>query len=154
MFNGLAIEKLETEWKTYPVVKISFGAGKYSDSNILKQKLNFMLGQYEEEYGIQSNPNKVYSVRMSRLIIEISKATNKQFFFLIDEYDKPVLDAIYSDFENENRTILQDLYSPLKDYDAYIKFVFITGITKIDHVNISINLTTSAWTTTTPIFAE
>lgn len=81
MFNGLAIEKLETEWKTYPVVKISFGAGKYSDSNILKQKLNFMLGQYEEEYGIQSNPNKVYSVRMSRLIIEISKATNKQFFF-------------------------------------------------------------------------
>lgn len=136
LFEGLAISKLETEWKTYPVVKISFGAGKYTNSKILKQKLDFTLGQYENEYGIQAKIDEVFSVRLSRLILKIHEATKKQVVFLIDEYDKPVLDAIYSDFENENRTILQDLYSPLKDYDEYIKFVFITGITKIDHVNI------------------
>lgn len=136
LFKGLAIENLETEWKTYPVVKISFGAGKYTNSQTLKQKLDFTLGQYEEEYGIHSKADEVFSVRMSRLILEISKITNKQVVFLIDEYDKPVLDAVYTDFENENRIILQDLYSPLKDYDEFIRFLFITGITKIDHVNI------------------
>lgn len=136
LFTGLAIEKLETEWKTYPVVKISFGAGKYIDSTTLKRKLNFILGEYEQQYEIPIDENEIFSVRLSRLILKIHETTKNQVVFLIDEYDKPVLDAIYSDSENENRVILQDLYSPLKDYDAYIKFVFITGITKIDHVNI------------------
>lgn len=136
LFEGLKIASLETEWKTYPIVKISFGAGKFIDANSLKRKLNFILSEYEQKYEIPIDEDEIFSVRLSRLILKISSTTNKQIVFLIDEYDKPVLDAIYSDFENENRTILQDLYSPLKDYDAYIKFVFITGITKIDHVNI------------------
>lgn len=136
LFEGLKIASLETEWKTYPIVKISFGAGKFIDANSLKRKLNFILSEYEQKYEIPIDEDEIFSVRLSRLILKISNTTNKQIVFLIDEYDKPVLDAIYSDFENENRTILQDLYSPLKDYDAYIKFVFITGITKIDHVNI------------------
>lgn len=136
LFEGLKIASFETEWKTYPIVKISFGGGRFSDSIILKEQLDFMLGQYEKEYEITNDKSLAFSVRMKRLILTIAEKTNKQIVFLIDEYDKPVLDAIYSDFENENRTILQDLYSPLKDYDAYIKFVFITGITKIDHVNI------------------
>lgn len=94
------------------------------------------MSEYEQKYGITIDENEIFSVRMKRLILKIHEATKNQVVFLIDEYDKPVLDAIYSDFENENRVILQDLYSPLKDYDEYIKFVFITGITKIDHVNI------------------
>lgn len=136
LFEGLKIASLETEWKTYPIVKISFGAGKFIDANSLKRKLNFILSEYEQKYEIPIDEDEIFSVRLSRLILKISNTTNKQIVFLIDEYDKPVLDAIYSDFENENRTILQDLYSPLKDYDAYIKFVFITEITKIDHANI------------------
>lgn len=136
LFKGLAIENLETEWKTYPVVKINFGGGRFVDSTVLKQQLDLQLGLYEQKYGISSDESKVFSVRMARLIQTIAEKTKTQVVFLIDEYDKPVLDAFYTDFENENRVILQDLYSPLKACDEFIRFVFITGITKIDHVNI------------------
>lgn len=136
LFKGLAIENLETEWKTYPVLKISFGGGKFIDSHILRRQLNFILGGYEQDYGIPSDENEVFSVRLAKLLQAISKTTQKQTVILIDEYDKPVLDALYSGFENENRNILQDFYSPLKDLDELIRFVFITGITKISHVNI------------------
>ena len=55
---------------------------------------------------------------------------------LIDEYDKPILDALYTDYEEQNRQELRSFYSPLKDLDKYIRFLFITGITKVSHVNI------------------
>ncbi len=55
---------------------------------------------------------------------------------LIDEYDKPILDALYTEYEEQNRQELRSFYSPLKDLDRYIRFLFITGITKVSHVNI------------------
>ena len=70
------------------------------------------------------------------LLNEIYIKTGKQVVILIDEYDKPILDALYTDFEEPNRQILRAFYSPLKDCDQYIKFLFITGITKVSHVNI------------------
>lgn len=135
LFKGLAIENLETEWNEYPVLKISFGAGNFVDTKGLVAKLDFIVSRYEEDFEIEKK-SEDFAVRFSNIIERLYKKTGKQVVILIDEYDKPILDALYTPSEEENRNILRSFYSPLKDYDYCIKFLFITGITKVSHVNI------------------
>ncbi len=135
LFKGLALESLEKEWAEYPVLKISFGADNYPDLECLKSQENLILSKYEKEYGIEvSDPRS--APRLNNIITTAYEKTGKQVVILIDEYDKPILDALYTEFEEQNRQELRSLYSPLKDCDKYIRFLFITGITKISHVNI------------------
>ncbi len=68
-----------------------------------------------------------------------------QVVILIDGYDKPILDALYTEAEEQNRQELRSFYSPLKDCDKYIRFLFITGITKMSHVNIFSGLNWRGW---------
>lgn len=135
LFQGLAIEKLEKNWVEYPVFKISFGANSYEKTSALYARINTILSDYEKEYSI-TKASDDNSERLANLIKSVYEKTGKQVVILIDEYDKPILDALYSASEEENRQILRAFYSPLKDYDQYIKFIFITGITKVSHVNI------------------
>ncbi|MBO4319733.1 MAG: AAA family ATPase [Treponema sp.] len=135
LFHGLAIEEFEKEWIEYPVLKISFGAGSYETNEKLLSMIDYLLSTYEKKYEIQKNSDNP-AVRLSNLISCLYEKTGKQVVILIDEYDKPILDALYTDFEEQNRQELRGFYSPLKDYDKYIRFLFITGITKVSHVNI------------------
>lgn len=135
LFKGLAIEKLEKDWSEYPVLKISFGGGSYETKDKLLSTIDFILNKYEQEYGIKKQSENP-SVRLSNIILNLSGQTGKQVVILIDEYDKPILDALYTKFEEQNRQELRNFYSPLKDLDKYIRFLFITGITKVSHVNI------------------
>lgn len=135
LFKGLALEKLEKNWTVYPVLKISFGADNYPDLESLKSALNLQISRYEKHYNIQVD-DKRFATRLNNLIIHVSEQTKKQVVILIDEYDKPVLDALYTEYEEQNRQELRSFYSPLKELDAYIRFLFITGITKVSHVNI------------------
>lgn len=135
LFKGLALEKLETEWIEYPVLHISFGANSYELDNKLHARLDALLKEFEKKYNIQ-NLNKDEAERFSDVIKTAYEKTGKQVVILIDEYDKPILDALYTEHEEKNRAILRSFYSNLKDNDAYIKFLFITGITKVSHVNI------------------
>ncbi len=76
--------------------------------------IDFILGKYEQENGItklSDNP----SVRLSNLILTVSEKKQKQVVILIDEYDKPILDALYTEYEEQNRQELRNFYSPLKD---------------------------------------
>ena len=77
-----------------------------------------------------------FEARLQKIIEKAYESTGKKVVILIDEYDKPVLDALYSEDEDANRAMLRGLYSPLKGMDSYIQFLFITGITKVSHVNI------------------
>ena len=135
LFKGLAIEKLEKEWTQYPVLKISFGSDNYPDLESLKSALNLQLSGYEKLYGIQVE-DKRFAPRFTNIIKGIVEQTGKKLVILIDEYDKPILDALYTEYEEQNRQELRSFYSPLKDSDKYIRFLFITGITKVSHVNI------------------
>lgn len=135
LFKGLAIEKLEKEWTEYPVLKISFGADNYPDFESLKSALNLQLSGYEKFYGIQVE-DKRFAPRFTNIIKRVVEQTGRQVVILIDEYDKPILDALFTEYEEQNRQELRSFYSPLKDSDKYIKFLFITGITKVSHVNI------------------
>lgn len=135
LFHGLAIEKLEKDWVEYPVIKINFVSDGYSEKGSLASRLNFMLSKYEELYGITEIDDR-FAGRFENIITKAYNQTQKQVVILIDEYDKPILDALYTEIEEQNRSELRDFYSPLKGCDHYIKFIFITGITKVSHVNI------------------
>ena len=135
LFKGLAIETLEKEWIEYPVLKISFGRGTYETKDKLLSIIDAILNENENQFGIKKTSDNP-AVRFSNLIKTVSNQTGKQLVILIDEYDKPILDALYTEFEEQNRQELRSFYSPLKDSDKYIRFLFITGITKVSHVNI------------------
>lgn len=135
LFKGLALEKLEKDWIEYPVITISFGSGSYETKDKLLSMIDYCLSKYEKSYQLEKfsdNP----AVRLSNLLSTMYEKTGKQVVILIDEYDKPILDAIYTEYEEQNRQELRNFYSPLKDSDKYIRFLFITGITKVSHVNI------------------
>ena len=136
LFAGLALEQLEQDWIEYPVLKISFGGNSFETTQILKSHINILLGKFEKKYDVIPDDIENFGGRLAVLLNEIYIKTGKQVVILIDEYDKPILDALYTDFEGQNRQILRAFYSPLKDCDQYIKFLFITGITKVSHVNI------------------
>lgn len=136
LFKGLAIETLEKEWTEYPVLKISFGRGSYETKDKLLSIIDAMLNENERRFGIEKKSDNP-AVRLSYLIETASEQSAcKKVVILIDEYDKPILDALYTEYEEQNRQGLRSFYSPLKDSDKYIRFLFITGITKVSHVNI------------------
>ena len=135
LFEGLEIETLEKDWIEYPVIKISFGADNYPDLDCLKSQENLILSKYEKEYGIEVTDPRA-APRLNNIITTAYEKIGKQVVILIDEYDKPILDALYTEYEEQNRQELRAFYSPLKDCDKYIRFLFITGITKVSHVNI------------------
>ena len=135
LFKGLAIETLEKEWIEYPVLKISFGVNSYENNERLRSRLDSIVSENEARYNIEKQSDDP-AERFANIIREVSKKFNQKLVILIDEYDKPILDALYTEFEEQNRQELRSFYSPLKDSDKYIRFLFITGITKVSHVNI------------------
>ena len=135
LFKGLAIESLEKEWIEYPVLKISFGVNSYENNERLRSRLDSIVSENEARYNIEKQSDDP-AERFANIIREVSKKFNQKLVILIDEYDKPILDALYTEFEEQNRQELRSFYSPLKDSDKYIRFLFITGITKVSHVNI------------------
>ena len=136
LFKGLAIEKLEKEWTEYPVLHFSMASGKHLEKNELQKYLLFILEKNERVFGIQSDlqaPN----LRLANLIATVYQKTGKQVVVLIDEYDAPLLDVVHEKSSLEAlRNVMRNFYSPLKDYEPYLRFVFLTGITKFSQLSI------------------
>lgn len=136
LFRGLAIEKLEQEWTDYPVLHFSMASGKHMEKEQLQQYLLFILEKNERAFGIDSDI-KAPNLRFSNLIEFVHQKTGKQVVVLIDEYDAPLLDVAHKvDQQNELRNIMRNFYSPLKDSEPYLRFVFLTGITKFSQMSI------------------
>ena len=135
LFTGLALEKLEKDWIEYPIVYLNFSQDGFSTDESLKSNLNSTLSEYEEKYQIINKEDR-FALRLKKIIQKANEITGKKVVVLIDEYDKPILDALYTEYEEKNRTILRDFYVTLKACDEYIRFLFITGITRISHMNI------------------
>ena len=89
----------------------------------------------EKKFSVKKESDDL-AERLGNIIRSVYNQTGKQLVILVDEYDKPILDALYSEYEEQNRQMLRSFYSPLKDCDKYIRFLFITGITKVSHINI------------------
>lgn len=136
LFNGLYLEK-NWDWdKKHPVIHISFSKGNFSADAELDKSIEAALGRHAEQYGITLK-EKTHGERFAELIDALHKKTNEQVVILVDEYDKPILDAI-DDFEKAklNREILKGFYGTIKDCDSFLRFVFLTGVTKFSKVGL------------------
>ena len=136
LFGGLALERLETEWKSYPVLHLDLNVDKYSTPDNLDQVLNEALAQWEKVYG--SNPNEAtLSLRFKGIIRRAFEQTGKQVVVLVDEYDKPLLSTIdCKELHDAYRSTLKAFFGVLKSQDPYIRFAFLTGVSRFSHVSI------------------
>ena len=136
LFKGLALEKLERDWTVYPVLHMDLNTEKYDTQASLENKLELTLKQWEGEYGY--NPDE-YSVatRFEGVIRRACEQTGRRVVILIDEYDKPMLQAIGNeDLQNEYRSTLKAFYGALKSMDGCIRFALLTGVTKFGKVSV------------------
>lgn len=136
LFNGLAIQRLETEWIEYPVIDISFASYNSDDENSLADILDNNLSRFEEKYGkIRSTDN--LAMRLRNVIEAAKDKTGRNAVILIDEYDAPVVAHLGNDSMMEKmRNILKSVYSNLKDMDAYIHFAMLTGVSRFSKMTI------------------
>ena len=136
LFKGLFIETVEKDWTEYPVLRLSMASGKHMEKEQLERYLGNRLAEYEGKYGI-TNPATDNNDRFTALIQAAYEKTGKKVVILIDEYDAPLLDVVH---EKETlpvlRNVMRNFYSPLKDCDPYLQFVFLTGITKFSQLSI------------------
>lgn len=136
LFKGLAIEKLEKEWTKYPVLHFSLAGGKHMEKDQLVRYLLYILEKNEKKFGvIKDSPDP--NVRMLNLIETVYEQTGQKVVVLIDEYDAPLLDVVHEDTSLDIlREVMRNFYSPLKDSDRMLRFVFLTGITKFSQLSI------------------
>ena len=136
LFKGLFIETVEKDWTEYPVLRLSMASGKHMEKDQLERYLLNILQENERRLGISSD-SKDPNVRLKNLIFSAYEKTGKKVVVLIDEYDAPLLDVVH---EKETlpvlRNVMRNFYSPLKDCDPYLEFVFLTGITKFSQLSI------------------
>ena len=132
LFEGLWIYD-KIEWEEYPIIKISFSSVDYFNLG-LEKAIDSMLEDIAKDYDIVFEKQS-FSSRFKELIQKLS--SNKKVVILIDEYDKPIIDYIDDIPQaDENRKILKSFYSVIKDSDNYIRFFFVTGVSKFSKVSI------------------
>ena len=137
LFKGLKIMELEKDWTQYPVLHLDLSVAKGQDSaEELRETLMWMMKPLTKIYGREDDettPGKL----LTGLIHRAKEKTGKQVAVIIDEYDAPLLDVLHSQATlDAMRQVMQEFYVPLKTNEAYIKFCFITGITKFSQLSI------------------
>ncbi|MCQ2190006.1 MAG: ATP-binding protein [Paludibacteraceae bacterium] len=136
LFKGLAIDSLETEWIEYPVFHLDFSGGDYTKESALQNRLDAVLSQWELKYG-RVESEKEIGDRFYGVISRAKEQTGRKVVILVDEYDKPLTDAIgLTEIQDNNRAVLQSLYGIFKRGDSLIKFTFLTGVTRYGKLGI------------------
>lgn len=136
LFKGLAIENLEKEWTSFPVLRLDLNAEKFEQPEELENRINVYLTKWETAYGAASEEMSL-SARFAGVVERAYEKTGKKVVILIDEYDKPLLEAIGNDKLREAyRSTLSAFFTVMKNQADYIRFVFLTGVTKFTKVSI------------------
>lgn len=151
LFCNLKINKLEAEWRRYPVFRFDLSGESFDHPSKLITHISNYLKIWEEEYGLTSEDS--ISQRFALLIRHASKVTGNNVVILIDEYDKPLLDSISQDeLHLELREQLRGFYSVIKACEQNIRFAFLTGVTKFSKVNVFSGLNNLSDISLTPMF--
>ena len=136
LFKGLAIEKLEKDWTQYPVFHLDLNAQSYQEEKDLLSILNEFVCKQEDIYGREESEEGP-ARRFAGVIARACEMTGRQAVILVDEYDKPLVQAIGNEkLDEEYRTILKGFYGVLKSCDRYIRFALLTGVSRFSHVSI------------------
>ena len=149
LFKSLYLEKAEEEqaaqenrtaWQTYPVLYLDFNVGKYTDTGALNERLHVMLSEAESSYGIATTKEAqpFFASRFEKLLKNAYQQTGRQVVVLVDEYDKPLLQTmgVNEELNEDYRNMLKAFYSVIKTCDQYIRFAFLTGVTKFSKISI------------------
>lgn len=137
LFKGLAIDKLEKGWSVHPVLRLDLSMDSFESVDKLIGFLSGKLDYWEEEFGINRVGNYSIAQRFERVIRIAARTTGQQVIILVDEYDKPIVDALENPaLQDMMRQRLQGFYSVIKGSDPYIHFVMLTGVGKFAHLSI------------------
>ena len=136
LFEGLAIHD-RWDWSVrHPVLRLSFGSGHFREPGYLRQEVMDQLQILEEESSVVGR-HDTSPARFRHLIRALHQRAGRPVAILVDEYDKPILDALDSpEVARANRDFLRGLYAVVKDCDAHIRFSFITGVSKFSKVSL------------------
>ena len=146
LFKGLAIDKLEKEWKQYPVFHLDFNGNNFTNPGELEVILENFVASQEMIYGKSPFRNSLGG-RFEYVLKAAHERTGLRAVVLIDEYDKPILDVLDTQIktsikgeerllEDWNREVLKGFYSVFKAADANLQFVLLTGVTKFSQVSV------------------
>ena len=136
LFTGLAVEQLEKKWEEYPVLHLDLNAEKYDSPDRLDAILSNQLTQWEVIYG-KGEDETTLSSRFLGVIRRASEQAGRGVVVLVDEYDKPLLQAIQNvQLLDSYRSTLKAFYGVLKSADRYLRFAFLTGVTKFSQVSV------------------
>ena len=136
LFEGLAVSRLEKEWVRHPIMHLDLNTDRYDTPDALYSRLSLFLKKQESEYGADAD-EKTLGQRFEGVIRRTFEQTGLRVVILIDEYDKPMLQAIGNDaLQTEYRNTLKAFYGALKSCDRYIRFAFLTGVTKFGKVSV------------------
>ena len=136
LFKGLYVDTVEWDWQQYPIFHLDLNVKKYETKEDLDKVLSRHLEQWELTYG-SSYGDRDLEERFLQVVRLAYEKTGKQVVILVDEYDKPLLQAIGNDeLQSEYRSTLKAFYGVLKSSDRYIKFAFLTGVTKFGKVSV------------------
>ncbi len=136
LFTGLAIEKLEKDWIQYPILHLDLNIERYDTPESLGNILEKNLAEWEKLYGAEIS-ERTFSLRFAGIIKRACEQTGQRVVILVDEYDKPMLQAIGNqELQKEYRNALKPFYGVLKTMDGCIKFALLTGVTKFGKVSV------------------
>ncbi|WP_294627165.1 ATP-binding protein [uncultured Bacteroides sp.] len=136
LFEGLAIEKLEKDWTKHPILHIDLNTEKYESLESLENILNDTLYKWEKVYGTEPSETSL-PLRFKGIIRRAYEQTGNRVAIFVDEYDKPMLQAIGNEeLQKAFRNTLQAFYGAIKTMDGYIKFAFLTGVTKFGKISV------------------
>ena len=136
LFEGLAVAELEKDWVEYPVLHLDLNTEKYDSPEVLYNKLVGSIEYWEGIYG-RNESEKSLPTRFEGIIRRAKEKTCRNVVILVDEYDKPMLQAIGNDeLQKAYRDTLKSFYGALKSMDACIRFAMLTGVTKFGKVSV------------------
>ena len=132
----MAVEKLEKDWVKYPILHLDLNIEKYDTPDSLDNILDKSLTAWEKLYGAEPS-ERSFSLRFAGIIERACKQAGQRVVILVDEYDKPMLQAIGNEeLQRQFRNALKPFYGALKTMDGCIKFAFLTGVTKFGKVSV------------------
>ena len=146
LFKGLAIDALEKDWLEYPVFHIDFNGCNFTKAGTLDSVIEETVSSWERKYGRSDDFTDVGG-RFAKVLRKAHEATGRRCVVLIDEYDKPLLDVMDTDYtievggqrrplEDWNREVLRGFYSVFKAADNDLQFVLLTGVTKFAQISV------------------
>ena len=136
LFEGLAIHN-QWDWSVrHPVLRLDFSAGNFTEPGYLQANLMDQLTAIERRAGVVAEAATVPG-RFARQLEVLHERSGQRVAVLVDEYDKPILDALeVPEVARANRDFLRGLYSTVKFADAHIRFTFLTGVSKFSKVSL------------------